>query len=129
MKIRSAVPKNGCLIVLVDGKKQKNTKKNKKNICKTYTHPRHTGSRLRKKTCSDITISDIHITSNHSEHMLLSRPSHLVQHSRSVARPRVDAIRPRSSLLTDRIRRDTGSHDDHLDEKKILKFHIVPKFR
>ena len=34
MKIRSAVPENGCLIVLVDGKKnkkkQKKTKKNKK---------------------------------------------------------------------------------------------------
>ena len=27
MKIRSAVPENGCLIVLVDGKKQKKTKK------------------------------------------------------------------------------------------------------
>jgi len=33
MKIRSAVPENGCLIVLVD----KKTKKTKKNICKTYT--------------------------------------------------------------------------------------------
>jgi len=27
MKIRSAVPENGCLIVLVDGKKQKTNKK------------------------------------------------------------------------------------------------------
>jgi len=44
MKIRSAVPENGCLIVLVDGKKQK---KNKKN-CKTYTHRPPTGRRLRK---------------------------------------------------------------------------------
>jgi len=41
MKIRSAVPENGCLIVLVDGKKQKNN-------CKTYTHPPPTGRRLRK---------------------------------------------------------------------------------
>ena len=48
MKIRSAVPENGCLIVLVDGKKQKKTKKCKKNICKTYTHPPPTGRRLRK---------------------------------------------------------------------------------
>jgi len=33
IKIRSAVPENGCLIVLVDGKnkKQKKTKKTKKN--------------------------------------------------------------------------------------------------
>ena len=45
MKIRSAVPENGCLIVLLDGKK---TKKNKKNNCKTYTHPPPTGRRLRK---------------------------------------------------------------------------------
>jgi len=36
MKIRSAVPENGCLIVLVDGKK---TKTKTKNNCKTYTHP------------------------------------------------------------------------------------------
>ena len=40
MKIRSAVAENGCLIVLVNGKKTKN---NKKNICKTYTHPPPTG--------------------------------------------------------------------------------------
>jgi len=33
MKIRSAVPENGCLIVLVDGKKQKETK-NKKTSAK-----------------------------------------------------------------------------------------------
>jgi len=42
MKIRSAVPENGCLVFLwrerKKNKKQK-TKKNKKNICKTYTHP------------------------------------------------------------------------------------------
>jgi len=29
MKIRSAVPKDGCLIFLVDGKKQKNKKQKK----------------------------------------------------------------------------------------------------
>jgi len=46
MKIRSAVPENGCLIFLTDGKSRKKTKKNKKNICKTYTHPPH--RRLRK---------------------------------------------------------------------------------
>jgi len=45
MKIRSAVPENGCLIVLVDEKK---TKKTKENTCKTYTHPPPTGRRLRK---------------------------------------------------------------------------------
>jgi len=40
MKIRSAVPENGCLVFFVtDGKKQK-------NICKTYTLPPHW--RLRK---------------------------------------------------------------------------------
>ena len=32
MKIRSAVPENGCLIVLVDGKKQKTEKKQLQNI-------------------------------------------------------------------------------------------------
>jgi len=50
MKIRSAVPENGCLVFLWrTGKKQKTkkTKKTKKNICKTYTHPPH--RRLRKK--------------------------------------------------------------------------------
>jgi len=39
----SAVPENGCLIFLVDEKK---TKKNIKNICKTYTLLPH--RRLRK---------------------------------------------------------------------------------
>jgi len=43
MKIRSAVPENGCLIFFVDGK---NKKKTEKNICKTYTLPPH--RRLRK---------------------------------------------------------------------------------
>jgi len=43
MKIRSAVPKNGCLIFFAE---QKKTKKTKKNICKTYTLPPH--QRLRK---------------------------------------------------------------------------------
>jgi len=47
MKIRSAVPENGCLVFLTDEKKQKKTeKKQEKNICKTYTHPPH--RRLRK---------------------------------------------------------------------------------
>ena len=41
MKIRSAIPENGCLIFFSDGKKQKNKKKHKKNICKTYTLPPH----------------------------------------------------------------------------------------
>ena len=58
MKIRSAVPENGCLIFLTDEKKNKKQKKNKnktkktkkckKIICKTYTHPPPTGRRLRK---------------------------------------------------------------------------------
>ena len=52
MKIRSAVPENGCLIFLTDRKKtkknKKKQKKTKKNICKTYTHPPPTGRRLRK---------------------------------------------------------------------------------
>jgi len=43
MKIRSAVSENGCLIVLVDGKKT-----NKQNNCKTHTHPPPTGRRLSK---------------------------------------------------------------------------------
>jgi len=43
MKIRSAVPENGCLIFFDGRKKQE---KKKKNICKTYTHPPH--RRLRK---------------------------------------------------------------------------------
>jgi len=42
MKICLAVPENGCLIFLVDGKKTKN----KKSICKTYTLLPH--RRLRK---------------------------------------------------------------------------------
>jgi len=56
MKIRSAVPENGCHILWrtekakkqkkKKKKKKKKTKKNKKNICKTYTHPPH--RRLRK---------------------------------------------------------------------------------
>jgi len=47
MKIRSAFPENGCLIFFDGRKKQeKNKKKTKKNICKTYTHPPH--RRLRK---------------------------------------------------------------------------------
>jgi len=51
MKIRSAVPENGCLVFLWrTEKKQKKTQKTQaiqKNICKTYTHPPH--RRLRKK--------------------------------------------------------------------------------
>jgi len=43
MKIRSAVPENGCLVFLW---RMEKTKKNKRNICKTYTHPPH--RRLRK---------------------------------------------------------------------------------
>jgi len=39
MKIRSAVPENGCLVFMWrTEKKQKNNKKKQKNICKTYTH-------------------------------------------------------------------------------------------
>jgi len=43
MKIHSAVPENGCLVFFDGRKKQKKTenRKQKKNICKTYTHPRH----------------------------------------------------------------------------------------
>jgi len=50
MKIRSAVPENGCLIVLVDEKNKQKTKETKqqKNNCKTYTYPPPTGRRLRK---------------------------------------------------------------------------------
>jgi len=46
MKIRLAVPENGCLIFF-DGRK-KTKKKQKKNICKTYTHSRHLAARMRK---------------------------------------------------------------------------------
>ena len=66
MKIRSAVPENGCLIVLVDGKKTKKKQKNKKktkNNCKTYTHLPPTGRLLRKSakhiacvTCGEFVI-------------------------------------------------------------------------
>jgi len=44
MKIRSAVPEDGCLVFLWRTEKTKN--KTKRNICKTYTHPPH--RRLRK---------------------------------------------------------------------------------
>ena len=44
MKIRSAVPENGCLVFLWRTEK---AKKQKKNICNTYTHPPH--RRLSKK--------------------------------------------------------------------------------
>jgi len=43
MKIRSAVPENGCLVFLWLTEK---AKKKQKNICKTYTHPPR--RRLRK---------------------------------------------------------------------------------
>jgi len=36
MKIRSAVPENSCLIVLVDGKKQKKKQKTKKQLQNIY---------------------------------------------------------------------------------------------
>jgi len=42
VKIRSAVPENGCLIFMhYRGGRKTNKKKQKKNIGKTYTHPRH----------------------------------------------------------------------------------------
>jgi len=40
MKICSAIPENGCLIFCGEWKKTEKTK-NKKDICKTYMHPRH----------------------------------------------------------------------------------------
>jgi len=43
MKIRSAVPENGCLIFCGGRKMQK------KNICKTYTHSRPLAARMRKQ--------------------------------------------------------------------------------
>jgi len=52
MKIRPAVPENGCLVFLwrtektKSKKNKKKQKQNKTNICKTYTHPPH--RRLRK---------------------------------------------------------------------------------
>jgi len=48
MKIRSAIPENGCLIFLTDRKKNKKQKNKQKNICKTYMHKPPTGRRLRK---------------------------------------------------------------------------------
>jgi len=45
MKIRSAIPENGCLVFLwrteKNEKKNKKKQKNKKNICKTYMHLPH----------------------------------------------------------------------------------------
>ena len=46
MKIRSAVPENGCLI-FCGGRKKK-----QKNICKTYTHLRPIAARMRKLTAT-----------------------------------------------------------------------------
>ena len=45
MKIRSAVPENGCLIFM---HYRGGRKKNKKNICKTHTHSRPLAARMRK---------------------------------------------------------------------------------
>jgi len=36
MKIRSAVPENGCLVVLVDGKNEKQKKNKKKQLQNIY---------------------------------------------------------------------------------------------
>jgi len=46
IKILSAVPENGCLIVLVDGKKQKNKKNEKKTKTKQKTSAKHIRIRL-----------------------------------------------------------------------------------
>jgi len=49
MKIRSAVPENGCLVFFwrTEKNKTKNKKTENRKICKTYTHPPH--RRVRKK--------------------------------------------------------------------------------
>jgi len=65
MKIRSAVPENGCLIFFADGKKQKKTtKKQQKNICKTYTLPPH--RRLRKSVFNNIAVYHFWVLFNRS---------------------------------------------------------------
>ena len=53
MKIRSAVPENGCLVFCGERKRQK------KNICKTYTHLPY--RRLRKKVVGQMENVDIGI--------------------------------------------------------------------
>ena len=59
MKIRSAVPENGCLMHFwwteKNKKKQNKNKKNKKTNCKTYTHPPHRRLRKLAMKISDLT--------------------------------------------------------------------------
>jgi len=52
MKIRSAVPENGCLVFLWRTEKNKKKQKKTKNICKTYTLPPR--RRLRKTTVKHV---------------------------------------------------------------------------
>jgi len=63
MKIRSAVPENSCLIFCGGQKKQKKTEKNKKNICKTYTHPPHRRLRKKKKTLMYMNVTELYVLS------------------------------------------------------------------
>jgi len=57
MKIRSAVPENGCLIVLVDGKKtKKNKTKNKKKTSVKHIRYRLIGGCVKQNVLSRYTL-------------------------------------------------------------------------
>ena len=56
MKIRSAVPENGCFIFMHYRVADGNSKKTRKNICKTYTHLRPLATRMRKLVCHNGTV-------------------------------------------------------------------------
>jgi len=62
MKIRSAVPENGCLIifmhfVVADGKRRRQ----KKTDCKTYTHLRHLAAQMRKLVFISLMLSVVSV--------------------------------------------------------------------
>jgi len=73
MKIRSAVPENGCLIFC--GERKKNRKKNRKNICKTYTLPPH--RRLRKNGLN-ISFWNSYTKTNYSRNSIFSKTANIV---------------------------------------------------
>ena len=92
MKIRSAVPENGCLIFLVDGKKQKKTKK---NICLI-------GGCVNKLTLTTYKVSSIqfHIKFQQDRMSVIRLPALTVARNRSAMYKRLvdDIFKPATVL-------------------------------